>query len=317
MRTLLLILLCSASVFAQPSFQNNHCFQVGDATTLGTAIHFEDFSVPLSNKGPNAIWDYSSTTWPAPTAPYIFQDAALSTHTTFANSDINEYATTTFGRDLFYTYSNNSDTLYLDGLYISNNYRYNPSIPYLNFPLNYLDSTYTHTKQYGNPNQPNTPTGSVTRYWKYDAFGTVKLPDGTNQNCYRIRTHQIDSTYIINFATVYEELIWFRQTDGIPVMRFLKNATLITAYYANSSSVSGIDKNNVSELKVFPNPASSALTIKTNEQEGKQMLKYAILNQLGQILTEGYSENTIDISELRSGIYFIKIDNRVLKFIKE
>jgi hypothetical protein len=308
-------LLSSIIAFAQPQFNATHCFQVNDSSKIGFAIVSQNFDDFISTTGNNYIWDFTTTgtpgpwtTWTEPTASYLFQPSTQSSHSPFHSTEINEYALLSFSRDLFYTYSANQDTLYYDGLYSNANYLYNPSIPYLTFPLNYSDSVYTHIKQYANPNQPTTATGSVTRYWMYDGYGTVKLPYGAATDVYRVRTKQVDSSYIINFVSPYEEIIWFRQSDGIPILRFLKNGTLISAYFASVDAISGIDdeKNN-SNVSVYPNPFTNSISIRIANNE--KIEKIRIFDSLGKViyLEQNSNKNTINTEGLNSGVYFIEV----------
>ena len=68
-------------------------------------------------------------------------------------------------------------------------------------------------------------------------------------------------------------------------------------------------------IKIYPNPASDIITISTN------IHKEAIIitNILGEILIEKSIESTseiIDLSSLKKGIYFITINNKTEKIIK-
>lgn len=331
MKQLLLYSVLNAAYFAvmaQPQFTNNHCFQTGDTSRLGFAIvtqNFDDFK-PLT--GNNYTWDFSSgqtpgpwTSWTSPTVEYKFQPSSQSLHTSFHNTQINEYALTAFARDVFYSYSINNDTLYYEGLYASNNYPAKPRYAYLTFPLNFNDSTGIWVQQFANPNQP--ATGSVTRNWKYDGFGTVVFPYGTATNVYRIKTYQIDSTYITNQATVSEELIWIRQSDGIPVLRFVKSGTYIAAYYAsaNGSVPSYSTENDLSNfnVKVYPNPAREALTIEVSENSKMEIYAYD-----GKLVTQQNISNktVLNVNNLNNGIYFIRLTNEAgetfqTKFVKQ
>lgn len=302
---------------AQPQFTNTHCFQVGDTSRLGFAVvsqNFDDFK-PLT--GPSYTWDFSTgqipgpwTSWTAPTVEYKFQASSQSDHILFQNTQINEYALTAFARDVFYSYSSNNDTLYYEGLYASANYKAMPRYAYLTFPLNFNDSIGIWVQQFANPNQPTTATGSITRSWKYDGFGTILFPYGTASNVYRIKTYQIDSTYITNQSVVYEEFIWIRQSDGIPVLRFLKNGTSISAYYA---SADGSAPSNIQEIlssgndfTMYPNPANDKLFL--NNMENTHV---SIINLNGEIVKNISIKDAtfiIDVNELSNGFYFIKIE---------
>jgi hypothetical protein len=59
-------------------------------------------------------------------------------------------------------------------------------------------------------------------------------------------------------------------------------------------------------VNIFPNPAKSTLTL-TSETKGTNEVE--IVNSLGQIVKEFSFETstTIDIKDLNSGVYFVKI----------
>lgn len=319
---LFLIFVKSTILWGQPAFTSNECFQVNDSSKIGFAIYMRSFESFIPQTGSNHIWDFSSEAWTNPTASYYFRPSIQSGQTVFHQTEINEYCVLAFGRDVFYTYSSNDDTLYYDGLYISANYKYAPRVPYLTFPLNYQDSVYTYTKQFANPIQPNNATGSVSRYWIYDGYGSVKLPYGTINDVYRIRTKQVDSSYIINTATPYEEMIWFRKSDGVPVLRFLKNATIITAYFTSTSTLTSISgSTNNSSIIIYPNPFNDKLVLSNFSTEKiKQVFIYDNLGKL--VISENSYSDYVDAKALESGFYFAKIvfaDNSSVtrKLIKE
>jgi hypothetical protein len=68
-----------------------------------------------------------------------------------------------------------------------------------------------------------------------------------------------------------------------------------------------IEENNDHEaLTLFPNPASSFITITT--QQGKPIEEAIIYNHLGQkALMAVPANNTVDVSGLKPGIYFIEV----------
>ena len=59
-------------------------------------------------------------------------------------------------------------------------------------------------------------------------------------------------------------------------------------------------------IKIFPNPATSFITININE--GEPIEETIIFNHLGQMaLVAQPVKNTVDVSTLRPGIYFIEV----------
>ncbi len=81
----------------------------------------------------------------------------------------------------------------------------------------------------------------------------------------------------------------------------------------------GIDELSNNNLQVFPNPANQAITVQQTSFQANESL--SIFDQQGRIVKVVddliSNETNIDISELKSGIYFIQIGNSRSKFIKE
>lgn len=314
------LLILGSHSFGQKQFTADNSYRVNSGSKLGFAIYLQSFESLVPQTGSNYTWDFRQANWTDPVTPYLFQPSTASIHNLFYHTEINEYGNVLFGRDLFYTYSAGRDTLYCDGFYAAANYLYRPRIPYLTFPLNFGDSVYSRTRQYAVPTQPTTATGSISRYWVYDGYGTLQLPYGTVTDVYRIRTRQTDSSYVLNSATVYDETIWFRQ-DGIPVLRLQKNATIMNAYFASAGS-SGIDELSVNtgEISIYPNPAGNKITILASDQIAGT--RYRVSDHLGRTVMMGMihgSSEEIDVSSLSPGLYYLLTDiksaNR-LRFIK-
>lgn len=77
-----------------------------------------------------------------------------------------------------------------------------------------------------------------------------------------------------------------------------------------------------SDLHIFPNPASNSFMVRLKAGEKKYSI--SLLNQLGQIvksLTIVGNQQTIDINDLKPGVYFVKvssvIETQVLQLVKK
>ena len=80
------------------------------------------------------------------------------------------------------------------------------------------------------------------------------------------------------------------------------------AYYDNiviSTEEAGLEDMNMSDIKVYPNPAKNMVTVSSvNPQDIKSV---DIYNLIGQKVIEQINTENIDISELSAGTYIIKI----------
>ena len=85
------------------------------------------------------------------------------------------------------------------------------------------------------------------------------------------------------------------------------------------TTATGTQKIMDEKIKVFPNPATTELQITNYESAIKEIYIY---NTLGQCLfsqqqTTNNQQLTLDISNFAKGIYFVKINNQVVKFAKD
>jgi hypothetical protein len=95
----------------------------------------------------------------------------------------------------------------------------------------------------------------------------------------------------------------------------------ITDYFSDCDAATEIEKNDLSQIEVYPNPTTNILKIQVNEVLlGKE---YAVCDKLGRNLLFGKINSkisNIDVSELSQGFYFLIIGenfNQVVKVIKE
>ena len=109
---------------------------------------------------------------------------------------------------------------------------------------------------------------------------------------------------------------WGEPGDGlVSVIEETVNGCIsdTTGFEVLVDDCTNIDENAETDFKIFPNPASSSISIQFNENPGDQA-EIEILNQLGQVLIkEKLSVDTdkniyqLNISYLNTGIYFVKV----------
>jgi hypothetical protein len=66
-------------------------------------------------------------------------------------------------------------------------------------------------------------------------------------------------------------------------------------------------------IKAFPNPFSDKINL-TNTT-GKE--QFTLFNYFGQIVWSGKDVEKQDFSDLISGLYFLKVDNKIIKLVKQ
>jgi poly(3-hydroxybutyrate) depolymerase len=90
----------------------------------------------------------------------------------------------------------------------------------------------------------------------------------------------------------------------------------IKDYFLDCADVLNIDDYNLDKIKVYPNPTNSKITV---TGASNQTIEYSIFNVFGQLVLSGSGTSDtlqINLSELDSQVYFLKINNKVIKIIK-
>ena len=82
------------------------------------------------------------------------------------------------------------------------------------------------------------------------------------------------------------------------------------------------DENKMKSVaSIYPNPANDVLFVETRRATSLQTAnKYRITNVMGQTLMQGTihgESQQINIEKLPAGIYFINVDEQILKFVKQ
>ena len=123
----------------------------------------------------------------------------------------------------------------------------------------------------------------------------------------------------IDFAYIYAR----GESGGVPfnhienVDLLIETAQIIQNYYdgAVSCSTVDIDEEGLLSFYVYPNPSSGVLNI-----ESGIMGRLEIFNIVGEMIFEGDKLGerlTIDVSGFTDGLYFVRVGDKVQRFVKE
>ncbi|HKC68949.1 MAG TPA: T9SS type A sorting domain-containing protein [Bacteroidia bacterium] len=293
---------------------------VGDAfVDYGTGY------VGPGSAGANQTWNLSSLTTTGTVSYTAVNPSSTSYSSSFSNANVCESG----GSAGYYGYyKTSSSALQIYGDVIATGTT-SIVIPYSNpedmihFPFTYND-TYTDTWAGTFTNGTmfyRRGTDSVTA----DGYGTLILPNGTYSNVLRVHFVQNyqDSA---NFGTPYiityhnSEYMWWLNGNHYPIATLSDFSSSAgspsqTGSYLKTI-VAGIE--NVSEVTnsctVFPNPASTNITLHLNLSENKQV-EIKLFNSLGEQINvtinadgvQGSNNYTLDVSHLAQGIYFANI----------
>jgi hypothetical protein len=92
-----------------------------------------------------------------------------------------------------------------------------------------------------------------------------------------------------------------------------ENRTLI----ANFEEIIAIEEINIFDIQIYPNPTNGALQVTGYEL---QVEDYLIYNVIGQMVMQGKLQektSTLNVESLTTGMYFLKIGDKTVKFVKE
>jgi hypothetical protein len=160
--------------------------------------------------------------------------------------------------------------------------------------------------------------------YAYDGKIYVVATDGTLQYVDTGATYEAMTWYNMTAVHTFSagtieyyldgELIYTGDTFGatnVEQMTFLNDNYASTGYFDNLQVVSGLGFNNpaVSKLAVYPNPASNVINIENPENVNIHFVTITDLNgrMVKQVKLNAVSGATVDVSEIATGTYFVKI----------
>lgn len=135
-----------------------------------------------------------------------------------------------------------------------------------------------------------------------------------------------DTTFTdnLNPPYSYSHCLYTKQTPGLAILYHnstVKQSSInqsVWNYMLTSETSTGIE-NNITQnrISIYPNPASSSIYIQSQDILIDKI--YYVYTSTGQLLMSGRisNSNSIDISELKAGLYFIKLDGWIGKLIKQ
>lgn len=137
-----------------------------------------------------------------------------------------------------------------------------------------------------------------------------------------------DTTYVDNASSPYSNshCLYTTQTPGLAILyhntttKFSLINNLVWTYMLTSVITTGISESeNNSVILIYPNPTFSFVNIYSESNLINKT--YTVQTLAGQTVLSGKSSNTnffsIDFSSLENGIYFVTIDKKTFKVIKQ
>lgn len=321
--------LCGLTAAAQTLNQGNHAYANGD---VYSTIPCSTVGISAGASGAGASWNYTSAT-PNTTGRIDFS-ASTNTNTGYPSATI--LVSGGAGNTSYYN-SSATDLKYYGGDItvggVAATLVYSSPAVYASYPMSL--STSTNSSISGSAvvfAQTATFSGNCTVL--ADATGTITLPSGlTYSNTLRVVTSQTITTSAFPFpigaaninmvnydyydpstALAFKAPLFTISTSTLSSGAGTSTQTFVTVLKDNNV---GIKENSqtVTEVSVFPNPATSVVNFNTLSKDAAKVIVYDIA---GKVLTAQTLENgnaQLNISALTAGIYVYTVignDNQVL-----
>lgn len=315
-----LILTISTVIFTFTSFSqitvttdNNP--SIGDEFTQHIVSEYPK-GFNAGDSGENVTWDFSS-----------LQSVTTSPVNIQANNNGDYPEANIFftqqGADTFFATDEGAFTFYgtsSSGVSIN----YSDGQDQMRFPFTYGDSysdTFMGTIDIFGQTFDREGTVDVTS----DGHGTLITPEGSYDNSLRIRIvrNAEESAFGDVVASTTDTIyFWYEENTSFPVATYFRNysdgdMTGQSFNYLDDASVS-VEENEKISASIFPNPASEEVKV-----EGLENQDYTVevIDLSGKVLRKSQNEKRVDINELESGIYLVRITaegnrQKVLKLVK-
>jgi hypothetical protein len=147
-----------------------------------------------------------------------------------------------------------------------------------------------------------------------DISTLTQLNDLRIEGCLNLNYMNIQNGSVANyFSLFYTENIQYACVDDIPEEYDEVLYHMASGNFPSTNCALSINENFKDEqIILFPNPTNGQLSFKSKNE----IIEFEVFNSLGQIvLKENISSNIIDISELKDGIYFLKLKINEFEFI--
>lgn len=168
---------------------------------------------------------------------------------------------------------------------------------------------------------------SGTTTTEVDGYGTLITPEGTFNNVIRVKRTEDFTDVYLTFVT-QQEIVrydWFSpdydyllyHTEEIIIKDGMGNEQNRTTqtWYAEPHLITGLSEKQAAQLNVYPNPCHDQITLPAELISNSNEI--SIHDAQGRMVFSKHQKtNTIDVSPLMPGIYFITVSDQDEKFYR-
>lgn len=334
-----LSLFFAKNAFSQITINSSDIPVIGDVVTQYVDTLF-GVDQDAGNGGPNQTWDYAGSLNHVTINTAFVSVASTPYASTYPTANI---ASTTDSN--IYLYMNTSPSIVtvegLAGPIVTSldTTHMNPSQTLYQLPFTYL-SNFTDTYKIDYQGDGSAFGVYAFRYVSHgvvydstDGFGILKTPMGT-YDALRVKRWEIsnDSIFIKLFSDLEPWSLfqgfpntqltykWFANGIKMPVAEVAtdgsQNPTTFT--YSSVTGTFGIEPENLSQIKVGPNPAIETITIFMPEKYNETDFYFQLTDISGKVVYNKLLQSTspvmIDISMLEAGAYLYSVQSGNEKF---
>lgn len=307
---------------SQPTITSDNAFAVGDylVTASSSVVPNEGGS------GASQIWDFTGVDALGGSLTLNFVDPST---TAFASSFPFSTVAQDDGSGVYSYYMNTANEAdYMGYGYYGEAFPYTDNQEVFAYPCTYNTSFADHLSASGVVNgQYVIRHGSVS--FSADAYGKLMLPEGTFANTLRVKyVSNITDTVFYGGSFIIQTNIttysWYVPGIKSALMSIGYDTSTVNGYYPQYSSFASYTPGanaatllqaETSNLSIFPNPAVNHSAISfTLEQAGN--VQFSLMNDAGQTiktwtestLTAGIHSEEIEIGDLESGVYLLRLE---------
>ncbi len=341
----LLVSLLSVTAFSQfPEISaTNQIPSVGDTIEYNDANTF-GFDENGSGGAINVMWDFSNLI-PTGSVKFFYVDMATTgDQATFPSANIAMGNNNTSGYEYFevgpstikrWGYSSTTDTL-----------KYHQAFTRYSFPIQPgVTQTASYIGQFitADLGQDSTTISNGSYDANPDAYGTVKLPPsaiGGQPEVFDsvIRVHVVESFQIIYWMLGVPALtininddyyFWFDEETQEPIVIYGTTTddaggspqTVLRyqpiAGTATQGGTSGIEENDKITFNIFPNPAKDVVSLSFKNSNSRRIKIISVIGETVLDKETSKKKEILNVSSLKSGVYFIEINEGDQKQIKK
>jgi hypothetical protein len=330
------ILFCGALGIANAQVnltQSNHAPVAGDTYIM---YQIDSTGITPGASGPSAVWNFTAS--PTRTTLAMTNSCSASTNSMYPAGAVARSSGTAAAN--YYTSTSTELNFWGGNIKISivnADYVFSTPAVHASYTMAYnviTTSTFVGSVTSGtNSGTISNGTSTVTA----DGQGTLNLPNRSFSNALRVNTYTGFNFSVPAFGAngyvkqqtwdYYTSLTNFPSTKLAPLYTIQTNTIALTSPFPNTQTntlvlinkdyeLVGITENSseVSELNLFPNPASNNFNLIFVNQNAEQV-SVEITNALGQVIkivslenTKGVVNNNVDITNIQAGVYFVKIN---------